>query len=204
MNYIFDLFETLVKVDMDRYYQIMAGSFGLDKQQYKERLRVFVSTTDFESREEALSAILSHLDYEMAEPKKLKFLSEMEQWSRDAQLYDGAMDVLTELKNRGAKIGIVSNNNKFIEDVVTFTGLSEYVDNVFMSHQTGLLKPSEGTYKHCLEEMGLRPEQVTMVGDQLEKDVLAPERFGMRGVLFDPGNKNPRYQSRVVSLRELL
>jgi HAD superfamily hydrolase (TIGR01662 family) len=204
MHYIFDLFKTLVKVDLDEFYVVMAGSFGLNKQQYKERLRVFISTTNFESKEEALSAMLYHLDYEMTKSQKSKFINEMGHWSRNAQLYEGAFEVLEELKNRGAKIGIVSNNNIFIEDVVKLTGLSKYIDVVCMSHKTGFLKPFEIAYNDCLEKLDLKPEQVTMVGDQLEKDVLVPEKFGMCGVLFDPDNKNPSYHNRIGSLSELL
>jgi HAD superfamily hydrolase (TIGR01458 family) len=48
-------------------------------------------------------------------------------------------------------------------------------------------KPSPAYFEAALGELGARPEEATMVGDDVETDVLAAMALGMRGVLVRTG-----------------
>jgi HAD superfamily hydrolase (TIGR01458 family) len=48
-------------------------------------------------------------------------------------------------------------------------------------------KPSADFFASCVSLLGLQPERVAMVGDDLENDVLAAQRYGLTGVLVRTG-----------------
>ena len=202
---IFDLFGTLVTNNIDVYNKLMSESFGLDRGGYKQKVRGFVSTTDFETPQTALNGLLGHLELEWDDEKKVGFLSKIDAWKRSLELYPGAIETLERLKKSGVKIGIVSNNNPMIESVLDISGLRKYADCVVLSHKCGYLKPDREMYQLGVEALGVDVEEIVMVGGQLEKDVLAPIAMGMQGVLFDPENNFPDYAGRKISsLRDLL
>ena len=57
----------------------------------------------------------------------------------------------------------------------------------------GVGKPEEVVYRYALSKLGVKAEEAWMVGDNLEWDVLAPQRLGLRGVWVDaPGQGLPK------------
>jgi ribonucleotide monophosphatase NagD (HAD superfamily) len=48
-------------------------------------------------------------------------------------------------------------------------------------------KPSEEFFRLALADMGLAPEEVAMIGDDIESDVGGAQRVGMKGVLVRTG-----------------
>lgn len=50
-------------------------------------------------------------------------------------------------------------------------------------HEYG--KPDERTYHHALLALGVQPHETWMVGDNLEWEVAAPQRLGIRGIWLD-------------------
>ena len=45
--------------------------------------------------------------------------------------------------------------------------------------------------QHACERLGMSPGQTLCVGDDLENDVLGPERAGLRGLLLDRDGRGP-------------
>jgi putative hydrolase of the HAD superfamily len=67
--------------------------------------------------------------------------------------------------------------------------------------EMGVGKPEEVVYRYALSRLRVKPEEAWMVGDNLEWDVGAPQRLGLRGVWVDgPGQGLPR-GSAVVPYR---
>jgi HAD superfamily hydrolase (TIGR01458 family) len=52
-------------------------------------------------------------------------------------------------------------------------------------------KPSPEFFRAALSELGMQPEQVAMVGDDVANDVLAAQKVGIRGVLVRTGKFRP-------------
>ncbi|MFQ5500113.1 MAG: TIGR01458 family HAD-type hydrolase [Candidatus Zixiibacteriota bacterium] len=48
-------------------------------------------------------------------------------------------------------------------------------------------KPSESFYQMALDDLGLEPEQVVMVGDDIASDIGGSQAVGMRGILVKTG-----------------
>jgi HAD superfamily hydrolase (TIGR01458 family) len=52
-------------------------------------------------------------------------------------------------------------------------------------------KPSPEFFRAALSELGMQPERVAMVGDDVANDVLAAQKIGIRGVLVRTGKFRP-------------
>ena len=66
----------------------------------------------------------------------------------------------------------------------------------------GVGKPEEVVYRYALSKLRVKAEEAWMVGDNLEWDVLAPQRLGLRGVWVDgpgPGAAQGRRWRRTAS-----
>ncbi len=73
-------------------------------------------------------------------------------------------------------------------------------------------KPAAGFYEATLDDMGMRPDETIMVGDDIDSDVGGAQALGIRGVLVRTGKYREDYASRssivpwqtLDSIRELL
>jgi len=205
VNYFFDLFGTLITDNPEEYRKIMSESFGLNRDGYETKVRNFISSKSFISQEIALDHLLNHLGKNFSPEETQSFFKQLETLKGGSQLHDGALEVLQALRNRGAKIGIVSNNNTFLEDLVRKFRIDDHVNAVILSHKVMLMKPDVRIYQTALKLLESKPEDVTMVGDQLDKDVLPALEMGMKAILFDPFGRNQSYEGkRIRSLRELI
>jgi putative hydrolase of the HAD superfamily len=129
---------------------------------------------------------------------------EMEgRWAESAhfELYDDALPVLELLRERGLKIGLLSNSSRDLDEFVAHHRLD--VDAVLTSHVHGKTKPHETIFRALLDRLGVRPEHAVMVGDTIEDDVEGARAVGMRAVLLDREGRYPEIEGRLDDLRGL-
>lgn len=101
--------------------------------------------------------------------------------ARKTKLLPGVLETLQQLKQRGMKIGIVTNNGHAATDVVLNRfGLHTLVDLVLTRDDIEEMKPHPGIVISALEKLRLRPEETILVGDSTA-DVIAA-----RGASIDP------------------
>lgn len=62
---------------------------------------------------------------------------------------------------------------------------------VVLSYEQGVVKPDAGLYKKILDETGLSPGEIVMVGDNYEDDILAAKDVGIQGLLLDRKGRYP-------------
>ena len=109
----------------------------------------------------------------------------------------GAFPAVRWCKDQGLKVALVTNtlargDDEVWEDWRRF-GLADAIDAVASSHSVGWQKPHRAIFERAMERLGVRAEDVVMVGDQLAADVLGAKRLGMRAVLrrtVDSGEAN--------------
>lgn len=99
----------------------------------------------------------------------------------------GAPELLAEIKRRGARIAIVTNNI-VTEQVakVKRLGLEPYVDALVVSEAVGISKPALGIFTHALREVNAGAESAVMLGDSWSADIEGAVGAGMRAVWFNP------------------
>ena len=103
--------------------------------------------------------------------------------SENFELYEDVLPVLDLLRERGVKIGLVSNTSRDLGAFVEHFKLP--VDAWIWSGRHGKVKPSPTIFMVVLDELGVAPEAAVMVGDSLEDDVEGARALGMRAYLVD-------------------
>jgi putative hydrolase of the HAD superfamily len=92
--------------------------------------------------------------------------------------------VLAALRDRGAKIVVVSNWDVSLHDVLERTDLRRRVDAVVTSAEFGAAKPDPGIFARALELAGgVAPGDAVHAGDDLEADVEGALAAGIAPVL---------------------
>lgn len=109
--------------------------------------------------------------------------SYMNELSYTMKLFDGIMEVLLELKNRGFKLGIITSKNKkeFQHDFIPL-GIETYFDIVITVEDSIAPKPSVEPMLAYLNKAGLKPQEALYIGDTIydrECAVYAGVDFGV-------------------------
>jgi HAD superfamily hydrolase (TIGR01509 family) len=102
------------------------------------------------------------------------FLDAFAGWPRG--LFAGAEALLRELKGRH-RLACLSNTNALHWQ--RLTALPALLDECFVSHETGFVKPDREAFAHALERLGAAPEDVYFFDDLLP-NVNAARRMGIR------------------------
>ncbi len=84
----------------------------------------------------------------------------------------------------------------------------ELFDCLFTARDLGATKPDPCFFRAVLTQLGCRPEEVVMVGDDYEVDVLGAKDAGWRAVWFNAAgavcpNAQPRHDAEVMDMADL-
>jgi putative hydrolase of the HAD superfamily len=125
------------------------------------------------------------------------------------ELYDDALPTLETLASRGLRIGMISNFDSRLFDVLRAFGLERYFAGVHTSSRVGAAKPDAAIFRAALATHGLRPAEALHVGDSLRDDALGAAAAGMHAVWLDRRRRGsaadfPVRVSRLDELPEIL
>jgi HAD superfamily hydrolase (TIGR01493 family) len=84
--------------------------------------------------------------------------------------YPDAAAVLTELRERGLAIGVISNIGWDLRPVFRAHGLDDVVDAFVLSYEHGIQKPDPALFRIACDALGRDPHDVLMVGDDRRAD----------------------------------
>lgn len=104
-------------------------------------------------------------------------------------LFEDTLDVLAELRQRGYKIGLLTNSfmPMWMRDPeLEAYHLLDYLDARVTSGDTGYLKPHPAIYHEILARLGTRPENAVFVGDRPVNDIAGANATGLISVLMNP------------------
>lgn len=129
-------------------------------------------------------------------------------------LFDDSLNVLRALRQRGYRLGLVSNTPWGTPEYLWMSqldrfGLTGFFEVRLFSSVVGFRKPDPRIFRKAMEAMHLRPDRVLFIGDTPEADILGAQRCGMRSALLvRPGRRPPRGSPTpdllIESLTELL
>jgi HAD superfamily hydrolase (TIGR01509 family) len=97
----------------------------------------------------------------------------------------GAEDTLRGLRERGFKMGLISNTlwpGKAHQEDLERYGLLAYFEHQIFSSDAEIWKPHREVFQREMGALGLKPEEAVFVGDSLYFDVWGAQQAGMRGV----------------------
>jgi putative hydrolase of the HAD superfamily len=95
-------------------------------------------------------------------------------------LFPGAIDLLRSLRERGMKLGIVTNGlSETHREKIALLQISEYFDAIFLSDEVGMVKPDPLLFAHACRTLGGAPAHSAMVGDRYDRDIRGALEAGL-------------------------
>jgi len=125
--------------------------------------------------------------------------------------FPGAIETLRALGEHGIRLALVTNGPEGLqESKIAAHGLAALFDCILISGKLGYGKPDERIFRLALAQCQVAPRDAWMVGDNLEWDVVAAQRLGIRGIWVDalgqglPPSSTARPDRIIRALPELL
>ncbi len=203
----FDLYNTLVTYDPPRE-EIEARvlkDFGIEVSP-EALLRPIMTADDFiyqeharlpiskRSKEETTSLyiqyhgmILKEAGLEVSKELITGILGKWMSFDLKMVLFDDVAPTLTDLKERGLVLGLISNVDRDIAPFYQGLGLSAWLQVMVTSQEVGFNKPHPEIFLAALKQAGVKPSEAIYVGDQYQIDVVGAKKAGMLGILLDRG-----------------
>jgi len=99
-------------------------------------------------------------------------------------LYPEVKAVLDDLRSH-YKMAVVSDGQSaWALPELRAVGLDSYFNPIIVSGDFGYRKPDRRLFEAALNGMGLKPEEVIFVGNDMYRDIYGAGRFGMKTVFF--------------------
>lgn len=202
-NYVFDLYGTLIDINTDEWsddiWKKMAVLYGYKgaSYTYEELHNEYGRLVEKEKK----SAHRRHKDYSVIDIKiekvfktlftqkgvkvtkaQVLFVAEAFRCysTKYIKLYDGVIDLLDTLKEKGKKIYLLSNAQRsFTENELNMLGLTKYFDGICISSDEECSKPDTNYYKILFDRYGLEKSESIMIGNDYLSDIGGAADFGI-------------------------
>lgn len=124
--------------------------------------------------------------------------------SSSYRLFDDALPVLEELAGRGYRLGLISNFEEWLAEMLVELKVGDLFETKTISGIAGVEKPDIRIYQIALETAGVDAGKTVHVGDSLVLDVEPATAVGMKAVLLDRAGRVPEASvPKISSLEEL-
>ena len=207
---LFDLFDTLVDLHMDRLPEVMIQGRKL-RSTYPvlhdvlreqgvvdidfERFATTLSKLDSELRHvmqvqrvevpttRRFALLLERLEVPRPELAGLLTIAHMDRLAAQVEYLPHHKEVLTSLRER-ARLGVCSNftHTPTAHRVLDRAGLASLMDAVVVSEEVGFRKPRPEIFRAALDRLGVSAAETLHVGDNLAADVGGAAALGMPSV----------------------
>lgn len=121
--------------------------------------------------------------------------------ARSWSLYDDVEPALRSLKEAGYRLGIISNWDASLPNLIEALGLGDMFDVVVPSASKGCRKPHPSIFELALREMGVEAHEAVHVGDLPEADGAAAQ-VGISPVIIDRHGRHADCGFRTVERLE--
>lgn len=204
---IFDLDDTLYseKEYVKSGFKAVASFLG--NEEYADTLYRY-----FEEGKPAIDELLKEIS---REGEKDAVLEAYRGQTPDIHLYDGVLDIIKGLKEKGIRIGLITDGRpEGQKKKIAALGIGNLFDDIIITDELGgvqFRKPCDISFRIMRTRWCLPYEEIVYIGDNASKDFQAAGQLGMRGIFFD--NQDSLYSEfgkhfnsgirRITSLKEL-
>ena len=100
--------------------------------------------------------------------------------------FPGATDTLRRLGEAGVRLGLLSNGDGPTQRAkIERFALEGFFDHIQIEGEFGAGKPDERAFRNALAALSVKPDEVWMVGDNLEADILGAQQVGVHAIWVD-------------------
>jgi putative hydrolase of the HAD superfamily len=100
-------------------------------------------------------------------------------------LYPDTVATLAGLEERGLELGLVSNFDSRLYEILIGLGIDRFFESVTLSSVVGAAKPSPQIFHRALAKHAVTAKEALHVGDSVREDVRGAEAAGIRAVILD-------------------
>lgn len=202
MNYLFDLYGTLIDIRTDEnsgafWKKISAMCNG---KPIKERYAELCAAQALpEGGEIDLFTVMQKITDEFGcAYSAAEFAEKFREASiKKLRLFDGAKELLLNLRRAGGKLYLLSNAQAcFTRGELEKLDLADKFDGIILSSEIGFKKPSKKFFDIAFEKFGLSPNECVYIGNDLRDDVQGARRAGMRSV-YIPTAQSGKYSEKI-------
>ena len=145
-------------------------------------------------------------------PALIRELAEIETagWASAVTLYPETVPTLAALRERGLKLGLISNCSAQAGDVLARIGLAEYFDALSLSCEVRAMKPDPAIYHHAALALGVPLTESIFVADGAFTELDAATSLGMVAVKIEQAHQSGDYGTstsfhhQITQLTEIL
>jgi putative hydrolase of the HAD superfamily len=141
-----------------------------------------IISPDFTFRQTLETKLRLQLEYLKVENEKYRQTILDDIYERTKAVTAQSREVLLRLKEQGLPMVLVSNFYGNMHTVLHEFGFDGLFLKVIESAVVGIRKPDPRIFLLGVEALGLKPEEVTVVGDSLDKDIIPAHEAGCQTI----------------------
>ena len=114
-------------------------------------------------------------------------ITHLEKFLAESETYPYAIPLLSELRNRGIKLDLLSNKTDptaSLDNNLKRRGIDSLLNAVIWSSDIGVRKPSLEAFHHAIQKLELKPSELLMVGDSEIADIEGAKNAGIDSMLI--------------------
>lgn len=202
-NYIFDLYGTLIDIRTDEEEDVFwekitklycDNGANYTETEIKEAYGEYINQEKQMVRRlypeyEYIDVNLEKVFYKLYENKGVNASHDLviatarsfrEYSTKKLELYDGVVDLLKSLKEKGKKVYLLSNAQRcFTYNEIVKTGIVDYFDGIMISSDVMCSKPDKNFYYFLLENFKLKKSESIMIGNDYISDIRGAHSVGI-------------------------
>lgn len=147
---------------------------------WKEKLKYGISESDAHKFWYAIvwETFQGYTDNETFQPL-FNYLFNVFQEPHVWEVYPEVFSILSQLKEMGYSLGILSNWDFRLPNLLKSLMLFQYFDYPFISFAVGMEKPDVNFFYHALKTMKSTPEKVLFIGNSYSEDFIPASECGI-------------------------
>ena len=119
-------------------------------------------------------------------------------------LYTDVFPALQHWQKQGIALGIISNFDSRIYEVLDIFGLTNFFQTISISSTTGTAKPDLDIFLKALEKHDCKPEETWHIGDSKKEDYYGAKKAGINPFLLERNEPVSRSDHTIIDSMERL
>ncbi|HYZ74618.1 MAG TPA: HAD-IA family hydrolase, partial [Chthoniobacterales bacterium] len=100
------------------------------------------------------------------------------------RLEPGALELLQDLRQAGFRLGIISNFDLRLREILKHVGVLDLFEQIVVSSQVGAEKPSPRIFEEALRRFAVEPVELLHVGDEERADGDGARALGIQAFIL--------------------
>ena len=148
---------------------------------------------------EQLNALKSFKDFDLFFQELYVYFTTKKPW----YIYSDVIDCLQFWQQKKVELGIISNFDTRIYQVLELLQLKSYFTSITISSEVGFAKPEPRIFETALEKHNYQPEQAWYIGDSLREDYQGANNLKIKAFLLERDKLKLRVKNQLPNLNSL-